>query len=209
MSAIDHGSAEALMDRIQMDEGRANEILQAIEDDTFDTQPPRPVFPDEDPGPMEDEYGNPIPQLDESGQPMYEIDPMTGQPAVDPATGQPQIQYVPATEVPGWMPRPFDRIPVHRAIFEDYMKSQSWALLDDRRKTACMAYYTQLLAVEAQQAAKAQAQQMQQAMELGEANAARPTDKGSPDKPGGSGQNGQQSGQLFAPRYQFGQSQPF
>jgi hypothetical protein len=107
------------------------------------------------------------------------------------------------------MPRPFDRIPVHKAIVEDHMKSQGWSLLDDEQKMAEMAYYSALLQIEAMQAAKAQAQQMQQAMELGEANAARPTDKGSPDKPGGSGQNGQQSGQLFGPRYQFGQSQPF
>jgi hypothetical protein len=188
MTAIDNGTAEALMERIELDEGRTNEIIQSIEDDTFMDQAPRPVFPDEDAG-FEVE---PVYATDDTGQQI--LDPM-GQPIVL----QPGI---PATTVPGWMPRPFDRVEVHEQIITDWMKSQAWSLLTDDQKQAGMAYYSALLQIKAQQAAKAQAQQMQQAMELGTANAARPTDKGMPDQPGGSGQNGQQpsNGQVGAPQ---------
>ncbi len=202
MTAIDNGTAEALMDRIELDEGRANEIIQSIEDETFMEQPPRPVFPGEDAGyEVEPEY-----QLDEMGQPV--TDPMTGEP-IQLTPG------IPATSVPGWMPRPFDRIPVHKATFEDWMKSQAWALLSEDQKIAGMAYYGALLQIEAEQAAKAAAQEMQQAMELGQANAARPTDKGKPDSPGGSGSGsseaagGTPSGEVFGPRYQTGSTTTF
>lgn len=194
MTAIDNGSAEALVERIQLDEGRANEIIQSIEDETFMEQAPRPVFPDEDAG--------------FEVEPEYVTDPATGEPIIDQMTGEPMVAVpgIPATEVPGWMPRPFDRVPVHKAVFEDFMKSQEWSLLNDDQKTATMTYYSELLNIEARQAAKEQAMMAQQAMDLGAANAARPTDKGMPDQPGGTKS---QTGEIFGPRYEAGSTQTF
>lgn len=90
---------------------------------------------------------------------------------VDPATGE-QVQVV--TEVPGWMPRPFDNVRVHKQVFEDFMKTTDYEALDDPGKEAAALYYDTLLRLEAdQQAAEAQAQQTM-AEGLGRANAAAP-----------------------------------
>lgn len=180
IKAIDNGTAEGLLDSMQLDESRANEVIQAIEDGTFEVIPPRPVF-------LNEQY------------PM--LDPMTGEPVIDPMTGMPQM----LTEVPGWMPRPFDRVPVHKAVFEDFMKSAAWSLLDDLKKQAGMFYYDALLRIEAEQQQRAMMAQEAQAEQLGMGNASKPQKATpNPDMPSATA-----SGEVYGPRYQAGSQQTF
>lgn len=89
----------------------------------------------------------------------------------DPATGE-QIQV--AEEVPGWIPRPFDNVRVHKQVFEDFMKTTDYDALDEVGKEAAALYYDTLLKLEAEQAARDQAAQQQMAEGLGMNNAAKP-----------------------------------
>lgn len=89
----------------------------------------------------------------------------------DPVTGE-QMQV--AEEVPGWMPRPFDNIRVHKQVFEDFMKTTDYDALDDPGKEAASIYYDTLLRLEAEVQAKADAAQQAQAQQLGMNNAAAP-----------------------------------
>lgn len=89
----------------------------------------------------------------------------------DPATGE-QIQV--AEEVPGWIPRPFDNVRVHKQVFEDFMKTTDYDALDEVGKEAAALYYDTLLKLEAEQTARDQAAQQQMAEGLGMNNAAKP-----------------------------------
>jgi hypothetical protein len=74
----------------------------------------------------------------------------------------------------GWMPRKFDKIPVHKQRFESWMKTADYDHLPIDQKEAANLYYEGLLQIEAQQAAEAAMVQQQQAEQLGMNNAAKP-----------------------------------
>lgn len=100
-----------------------------------------------------------------------------GEEHVDLETGQP------ATSVPSWMPRPFDKIEIHKTLWEDWMKTSDFSLLPDEGKEAAMLYYATLLNLEQQKVARAQAAQAQQAEDLGMQNATNPPGKPMPSLP--------------------------
>jgi hypothetical protein len=102
---------------------------------------------------------------------------------IDPQTGE-EIQV--AEEVPGWIPRPFDNVRVHKQVFEDFMKTTDYDGLDEVGKEAAALYYDTLLKLEAEQAARDQAAQQQMAEGLGMNNAAKPQQAAPlPSLPGG------------------------
>lgn len=87
-------------------------------------------------------------------------------------------------EVPAWMPRPFQNIPVIKAVFESWMKSVEYEQLEPGMREAADKLYAGLEQIEADKAAKAAAQQVQMAEGLGMANAAKPQgEKPMPDAP--------------------------
>jgi hypothetical protein len=75
---------------------------------------------------------------------------------------------------PGWMPRRFDKIAVHKQRFEAFMKTVEYDRLDVGQKEATNLYYDALLQIEAQQQAEAMMAQTAQAEQLGMNNAAKP-----------------------------------
>lgn len=89
-------------------------------------------------------------------------------PGVDKESGQPN------EFVPGWMPRPFDKINVQRDVFEDWMQSSEYDDLDPPSQEAANTYYDALLRIEAEQSAKQAEAQEVMAQSLGMNNAARP-----------------------------------
>jgi hypothetical protein len=97
-----------------------------------------------------------------------------GPPVPDPVVPG---KLMPGQPVPGWMPRAFDNVPVHKSIFEDYMKTSDYDFADDPVKAALNLYYEALLQLEAQKAAQAAQQQAMMAEQLGMQNAAGPQAK--------------------------------
>lgn len=157
MAAINAGTAEGLIDSYELAYARVNRVIQRIKDGSFMAMGNRPVLSSE-------EHYVPAPPV---------IDPLTGEeiPALD-EFGQPQM--VLATEVPEWMPRPFDNIRVHKQQMEDWMQTSDWDDLDAGGKEAGNLYYQALLDLEAQQAKREAMMQQEQAAGLGMANAAKP-----------------------------------
>ena len=86
----------------------------------------------------------------------------------DPETG------LPAAEVPGWMPRPFDNVPVLKTTFESWMQSDDYENLDPPQMEAAHLYYAGLLELERLAAERALMLQNEQAAEQGMQNATRP-----------------------------------
>lgn len=78
------------------------------------------------------------------------------------------------TEVPSWMPRPFDNIQVHKAVFEDWMKTDEFDSLPQPMQVAASTYYNGLLQLEAEKAAQEAEAQQAQAESLGMQNASKP-----------------------------------
>jgi hypothetical protein len=76
--------------------------------------------------------------------------------------------------IPGWMPRPFDNIFVHRDVFSDWMKSSEYDDLEAPEQEAANAYYDALMQLEAKQRAQQAEAQQEIAESLGSANAAKP-----------------------------------
>lgn len=152
MSALDGGTADKLIDTYEMDVARVSAVIKKIRAGTLLADGYRPVFPNE-------QFVDP-----------EAINPETGEPLTNPDTGEP----VYLEEVPAWLPRPFDGIPVHKATMEDWMKTQDYeALAPDQKEQAHM-YYSALLDLEARAAQRAAELQMQQAQDMGMANATRP-----------------------------------
>jgi len=83
--------------------------------------------------------------------------------------------------VPGWMPRPFDSIPVQKDVFADWMKGTEYDDLDGPQQEAANTYYDALLQIEAKQQAQAAEAQAQTAESLGMSNAAK--EQGPPPLP--------------------------
>jgi len=159
MSAINSGTAEKLVEGYELDVARANQVIQKIKDGSFILEPPRPLFPGEG------------------------VDPVTGQPPMDLNTGQP------ISEAPGWMPRPFDNIRVHKTVFEDWMKTSDYESLPPEARSGANEYYQALLSLEAAEAQRAAQLQQQQAQDQGMFNAAKPQQASPlPSLPGAGGE---------------------
>ncbi len=205
ISAMETGNVSSLIRGFELNKQRASIIMQKIRDETLMDSPNRPVFPNEDPGPQLDDQGNPVLAFDPEGNPIpkMEEDPTTGQmvPAVDPMTGGPLQEFVPATEVPDWMPRPFDNTSIHKKMFEDWMQTPDWDELDEPQKEQGMLYYTALLDLESKAAQREAELQSQQAQDLGMQNAAAPQTKLSPSLPALNG-DGQDPNQQQQQNYQ-------
>lgn len=89
-------------------------------------------------------------------------------------------------EVPDWMPRKFDKLRVHKAVFEFWMKTEDYDLSKPEIKAMADLYYDGLLMLEQREQAEQAAQQTLIAEDLGEANAARaPAPKSMPSQPAG------------------------
>lgn len=87
--------------------------------------------------------------------------------------------------VPGWLPRPFDSLPILKSAIENWMKTDDWDRSDNRVKEASLFYYQKLLDLETAQAQREAEQQDALAEEQGMENAAkqRPP-KTPPSQPG-------------------------
>lgn len=101
----------------------------------------------------------------------------------DPITGQ-----LVEVEVPDFMPRQFDNIPVQRHIFEDWMKTEEFETLPPDIQRIADEIYQGMLAIEAKKAAQAQAAQAAVAEAKGAQNAARGVAQ--PDAPAAPGDGG-------------------
>lgn len=152
MSAINNGNAEALLDTYELAKARANSTIQKIRDGSFLDMGMRPVLSSE-----------------QHMEPVY--DEITGE-MIMIAPGQPMMR--PAMEVPEWMPRPFDKIPVLKGEMEKWMMTSDFDDLPPEGKDAANMYYQALLDLEQQQAMREAMQQQQMAEGLGMANAAKP-----------------------------------
>lgn len=167
ISALKGGTAEKLIDTYQSDVRRVNSVIRKIKAGVLMQEPPRPTFPNE-------EFPNP----DATPVTESQLDPMTGEPIQVPTGefidvgGNPVSEFL--MEVPGWMPRPFDGIPVHKATLEDWLKSDDYEALDDSAKEEAHLYYSALLDLESRAAQRAAEMQQQQASENGMAAATRP-----------------------------------
>lgn len=91
---------------------------------------------------------------------------------------------------PSWMPRPFDNLAVHKAIFADWMKTSDYDLAAEPVKEAADLYWRGLEYLEAQRAAQQAAMQNAIAAQQGMTNAAAPQTKGMPSLPGVTGDGG-------------------
>jgi len=98
--------------------------------------------------------------------------------------------------VPGWLPRPFDSLPVLKAALENWMKTDDWDRGDLRMKNASLFFYQKLLDLETQAQVREEEVQNQLAEEQGQANAAKEQPpKPMPSLPGGSPQPGGGNGE--------------
>jgi len=93
--------------------------------------------------------------------------------------------------VPGWLPRPFDSLPILKAAIENWMKTDDWDRSPARVKNASLFYYQKIIDLETQAQLRQEEVQTQVAEEQGMQNAGKePGPKPSPSLPGGSPQPG-------------------
>lgn len=97
--------------------------------------------------------------------------------------------------VPGWLPRPFDSLPVLKAALENWMKTDDWDRGERRMKDASLFVYQKVLDLEAQQAQREAEEQEMLAEEQGMANASKESDKPMPSTPEGLPQPGGGNGE--------------
>jgi hypothetical protein len=184
MRALSSNDLDVLNQSYEEDEARVNFIISQIRAGTFWDIPDRPVFPGEevpkkDPATGEVEWIQP-PQPGEPSQ----VDEATGEPI--PGTEVPPTPGIPVLEtmLPGWMPRPFDNIAVHKLRIETFMKSDEWPHLPPEDQKATMDYYRGLIDLETKNAMRASELQTQRAEQMGMQNAAKPQGaKPLPDQP--------------------------
>jgi hypothetical protein len=170
ISAMEGGSAEKLIEGYEDDLSRANRIISLIRTGEFWSEPQRPVFPAEEAPKIDLATGQPIwvvpPQYDEMGQ-------------IVPGTGIPEME----TELPGWMPRPFDNVPVQKAVITTWMKTDDWAGLPAAEQRATMMVYDAMLRIEARNSEQQANTQNAIAEEAGMRNASAPPQKPMPSLP--------------------------
>lgn len=98
--------------------------------------------------------------------------------------------------VPGWLPRPFDSLPVLKSAIEEWMKTDDWDRSPRQVKDASLFYYQKLIDLEAAAQQRGAEVQNQVAEEQGMVNAGKePEPKPSPSLPGGSPQPGGGNGE--------------
>lgn len=148
IAALNSAQPERLIEGYEEDVARAHRIIGQIRTGEFWRQPERPVLP---------------------GEAAPELDPQTMEPVIGP-DGEPVMLET----VPGWLPRPFDNIPVEKAEFEAWMKTDEWDGLDDEAKQASMFYYQALEDIETRNAQRTAELQSQMAEQLGMENAGKP-----------------------------------
>lgn len=168
IAALSSGDFDRLNASYEEDEAQINYLISQIRAGTFWDLPPRPALPQEQ---------------------EPKLDPATGEPMIDPETGEPVM----LTEIPGWMPRPFDGTAVWKYRLEAFMKSDEWRHLapDVQRATALI--YQAVIGIEQRNAAQALIAQNQMAAQLGAENAARPAQaKQMPSLPSPAGAEGAQ-----------------
>lgn len=85
--------------------------------------------------------------------------------------------------VPGWLPRPFDSLPVLKAALENWMKSDDWDRSDEKVKNASLFVYQKVIDLETLKSQRAEEVQNELAEEQGAANAAKPPPKPMPSLP--------------------------
>lgn len=174
MSAMEGGNAEKLIDTYELDVQRVASVIKKIRAGVLLMEPNRPTFPNE-------EFPNPDAvaevtieqQVDPMGQ-IQMIEVPTGN-YVSATTGEPTSQFL--SEVPGWMPRPFDGVPIHKATIEDWLKTSDYDNLAPDQKEQAHIYYSALLDLESRAAERAAQQQALMAEQLGAENATRPPSK--------------------------------
>lgn len=150
IAAIQDGTTDAIGADFEYDRGRAYEIIQKIK------QGPEVLFN------MPPEFADiEIPVTDQMGMPVP--DPMTGQP----------LMRTEMQQVPGWMPREVDNVPIHKAIFARWMKSAEWPMLDPGMREAARLYWRALDDAEQKKMMQRQSEQSAQASGFGAANAAK------------------------------------
>ena len=154
IEALNSANPEKLIQGYEEDVGRAHRIIAQLRAGTYLDQPDRPVLP---------------------GEESPRLDPRTGEPMIDPATQEPIM----LTEVPGYLPRSFDSIPILKSAMEQWMKSDDWDRSDPEVKKASLFYYQVLLDQETKKSLREAELQEQTAEAQGLQNAA----KESPPKP--------------------------
>lgn len=187
ISAMEGGSAEKLIEGYEDDVARANRIISLIRSGGIWEMPTRPVFDGEEGPKIDPATGEPIMVATGQTEPVYEG---TGQP--NPETGEeeqlevgqrPVMQPVMETELPGWMPRPFDNIPVQKTVFTTWMKTDEWANLGEAQQRASMDIYGAMLRIEEREAQRQAQMQSEMAESAGMQNAAKPPPKPMPSLP--------------------------
>lgn len=157
IEALDSAHPEKLIRGYEEDVGRAHRVIQSLRKGTFWNQPMRPALPGEEV--LEEVGGDPsLPLGERGGRPM----------------------------VPGWLPRPFDSLPIYKAAIEEWMKTEDWETSPRQTKDASLFYYQKLLDLETAAQQREAEVQNATAEEQGEINAAKPQEpKPSPSLPGG------------------------
>lgn len=108
--------------------------------------------------------------------------PMTIQ-VPDPMTGAPMTQTV-MQEVPGWMPRKQDNIPIYKQVVGDYMKTLAYEQLPPDKQEPFNLFWAGLEFAEQERALEQAQLEQQMAAQLGMSNAAKPQGEiKQPDKP--------------------------
>lgn len=167
IEALSSATPEKLIQGYEDDVGRAHRIIEQLRGGTFWNQPMRPALPGEEV--LEEVGGDPsLPLGERGGRPM----------------------------VPGWLPRPFDSLPILKSAIESWMKTDDWERSPRQIKDASLFYYAKLIDLETAKKAREEAVQAQVAEEQGMANAGKePEAKPSPSLPGGSPQVGGGNGE--------------
>lgn len=179
ISALEGGSAEKLIEGYEDDVARANWLIAQLRSGAFWAIPMRPVFPGEE-GPRIDPETGEV-EMVPSGQmePIYSgtgmANPETGEEEQMEVGQQPQMVPVMETELPGWMPRPFDNVAVQKSVLTTWMKTDDWSKLDQATQRASMDVYTAFLNIEEREAQRQQMMQSQTAEQMGMLNAGRPS----------------------------------
>lgn len=113
-------------------------------------------------------YGTPDKPL--ASRTEFQMDPMTQQ----------QVEV----QVPDFMPRQFDNIPVQKSVWEDWMKTEEFESLDPDIQRVAMDIYQGMLKIEADKAAQQQQSMAAAAAQAGTAAAAQgPGTPAMPDAP--------------------------
>lgn len=181
ISAMEGGSAEKLIEGYEDDLSRANRIISLIRTGEFWSEPKRPVFPGEEAPKINPLTG--LPEIEETGEmePVFDIDPATGEQVQ--AGERPQLKPVMETELPGWMPRPFDNVPVQKAVLTTWMKTDDWAKLEEAKQRATMQVYSAMVEIEQRNSEMQAGVQSGMAEEAGMLNATKSPQKPLPSLP--------------------------